>query len=435
MFHYWNPKLLNLEIQRCGYTFSASSYVKYLLAVYLGIAGFAYLFQLQIFFSVIVMAAASIFVPTVFLMNYKNLYEEKKFEEGNQRFYNIKRLRYMYMGGFEASNKFFDGLMYIVVVIAGAIFMMNGAIDPSQLVAYLLYITTLINSIHRIVQFTEQFQSGMSGVERFFQVMDAPIEISDAPDAKDIGIVKGDVTFDHVSFKYNDDGTEVLSDIDLDVKAGENIALVGPSGGGKTTLCNLIPRFYDVTSGRILIDGQDIRRVTLKSLRQDIGIVQQDVYLFSGTVAQNIAYGKPGATRQEIEAAARLAGAEKFILALKDGYDTYVGERGVKLSGGQKQRIAIARVFLKNPPILILDEATSALDNESEILVGQSLEKLAHGRTTLTIAHRLTTIKDYDRILVLGEEGIVEEGTHAQLLEKQGVYYRLWNQLPAEDGE
>ena len=359
--------------------------------------------------------------------------EEKKFEEGNQRFYNIKRLRYMYMGGFEASNKFFDGLMYIVVVIAGAIFMMNGAIDPSQLVAYLLYITTLINSIHRIVQFTEQFQSGMSGVERFFQVMDAPIEISDAPDAKDIGIVKGDVTFDHVSFKYNDDGIEVLSDIDLDVKAGENIALVGPSGGGKTTLCNLIPRFYEVTSGRILIDGQDIRHVTLKSLRQDIGIVQQDVYLFSGTVAQNIAYGKPGATREEIMEAARLAGAEKFILALKDGFDTYVGERGVKLSGGQKQRIAIARVFLKNPPILILDEATSALDNESEILVGQSLEKLAHGRTTLTIAHRLTTIKDYDRILVLGAEGIEESGTHDELLAKKGVYYRLWNQLPGED--
>ena len=240
---------------------------------------------------------------------------------------------------------------------------------------------------------------------------------------------------ENVSFEYPDDHNKVLHDVSLDIRAGERLALVGASGGGKTTLCNLIPRFYEVTSGRILIDGQDIRHVTLKSLRQDIGIVQQDVYLFSGTVAQNIAYGKPGATRQEIEAAARLAGAEKFILALKDGYDTYVGERGVKLSGGQKQRIAIARVFLKNPPILILDEATSALDNESEILVGQSLEKLAHGRTTLTIAHRLTTIKDYDRILVLGEEGIVEQGTHAQLLEKQGVYYRLWNQLPAEDGE
>ena len=240
-------------------------------------------------------------------------------------------------------------------------------------------------------------------------------------------------------FKANADGKATVSangvvvDKDVDIKAGERLALVGPSGGGKTTLCNLIPRFYEVTDGRILIDGQDIRHVTLKSLRQDIGIVQQDVYLFSGTVAQNIAYGKPGATREEIVEAARLAGAERFILALKDGFDTYVGERGVKLSGGQKQRIAIARVFLKNPSILILDEATSALDNESEILVGQSLEKLAHGRTTLTIAHRLTTIKDYDRILVLGEEGIVESGTHEQLLVKQGVYYRLWNQLPGED--
>ncbi len=238
---------------------------------------------------------------------------------------------------------------------------------------------------------------------------------------------------ENVSFEYPDDHNKVLHDISLDIHAGERLALVGASGGGKTTLCNLIPRFYEVTDGRILIDGQDIRHVTLKSLRQDIGIVQQDVYLFSGTVAQNIAYGKPGATREEIVEAARLAGAERFILALKDGFDTYVGERGVKLSGGQKQRIAIARVFLKNPPILILDEATSALDNESEILVGQSLEKLAHGRTTLTIAHRLTTIKDYDRILVLGEEGIVESGTHEQLLAKQGVYYRLWNQLPGED--
>ena len=225
----------------------------------------------------------------------------------------------------------------------------------------------------------------------------------------------------------------VLHHVSLDIKAGERLAPVGPSGGGKTTLCNLIPRFYDVTSGHIYIDGQDIQQVTLKSLREDIGIVQQDVYLFSGSVADNIAYGKPDATREEIIEAARLAGAERFIMALKDGFDTYVGERGVKLSGGQKQRIAIARVFLKNPPILILDEATSALDNESEILVGQSLEKLAHGRTTLTIAHRLTTIKNYDRILVLGSEGIVESGTHEELLAKQGVYYRLWNQLPGED--
>ena len=229
------------------------------------------------------------------------------------------------------------------------------------------------------------------------------------------------------------DGRDVLRNVGFDVHQGDFIAITGPNGGGKTTLCNLIPRFYEVTGGRILIDGQDIQQVTLKSLREDIGIVQQDVYLFSGSVADNIAYGKPGATREEIIEAARLAGAERFIRALKDGFDTYVGERGVKLSGGQKQRIAIARVFLKNPPILILDEATSALDNESEILVGRSLEKLAHGRTTLTIAHRLTTIKDYDRILVLGEEGIVESGTHDQLLAKQGVYYRLWNQLPGED--
>ena len=246
------------------------------------------------------------------------------------------------------------------------------------------------------------------------------------------------IRVEHLKYVYNPgmpDETTALDDVSFSVEEGDFVGIIGSTGSGKSTLISHFNGLNRPTSGRILIDGQDIRHVTLKSLRQDIGIVQQDVYLFSGTVAQNIAYGKPGATRQEIEAAARLAGAEKFILALKDGYDTYVGERGVKLSGGQKQRIAIARVFLKNPPILILDEATSALDNESEILVGQSLEKLAHGRTTLTIAHRLTTIKDYDRILVLGEEGIVEEGTHAQLLEKQGVYYRLWNQLPAEDGE
>ena len=320
--------------------------------------------------------------------------EEKKFEEGNQRFYKIKRLRYMYMGGFEASNKFFDGLMYIVVVIAGAVFMMNGAIDPSQLVAYLLYITTLINSIHRIVQFTEQFQSGMSGVERFFQVMDAPIEISDAPDAKDIGIVKGDVTFDHVSFKYNDDGTEVLSDIDLDVKAGENIALVGPSGGGKTTLCNLIPRFYDTTAGTIRIDGKDIRTVTLKSLRDRIGFVQQDVYLFSGSVFENIQYGKPGASKEEVIAASKMAGAHEFIEGLSTGYDTDVGERGVQLSGGLITRSDAAYAYLAqyentlpiwgvqrekeldeflsyndNPPVMT-DELAAFIEKEHESLAG-----------------------------------------------------------------
>ena len=347
--------------------------------------------------------------------------ERAKFLQGNKDFEQIKTLGYYAMAAFNTSTRLFDGLMYLVVILAGGLSLVYGRITAGDMVAYMLYVTTLIATIRRIVEFAEQFQRGMTGIERFAEIMDTPVPIHDAPDAKPLQPGPGAIRFEDVSFEYPDDHNKVLHNVSLDIRAGERLALVGPSGGGKTTLCNLIPRFYEVTSGRILIDGQDI------------GIVQQDVYLFSGTVAQNIAYGKPGATREEIMEAARLAGAEKFILALKDGFDTYVGERGVKLSGGQKQRIAIARVFLKNPPILILDEATSALDNESEILVGQSLEKLAHGRTTLTIAHRLTTIKDYDRILVLGEEGIVEEGTHAQLLEKQGVYYRLWNQLPGED--
>lgn len=353
--------------------------------------------------------------------------EIKKFEEGNQKFYRTKRLRYLFMGGFESSNKFFDGLMYVVVVVVGAIFMMNGAIQPSELVAYLMYITTLINSIHRIVQFTEQFQSGMTGVQRFFEIMDAEIDIFDNPGATDIGEVKGDVTFDHVGFTYMDDGTEVLSDINLEVKAGENIALVGPSGGGKTTLCNLIPRFYDTTKGSIRIDGKNIKDVTLRSLRGQIGFVQQDVYLFSGSVYENIEYGKPGASREEVIEAAKMAGAHEFIESLSNGYDTYVGERGVKLSGGQKQRISIARAFLKNPPVLILDEATSALDNESERIVQESLEKLAKGRTTFTIAHRLTTIKNATKILVLTENGIEESGTHRELMNKKGIYYGLYN--------
>ncbi len=336
------------------------------------------------------------------------------------------------MAAFNTSTRLFDGLMYLVVILAGGLSLVYGKISAGDLVAYVLYVSTLIATIRRIVEFAEQFQRGMTGIERFAEIMDTPVPIHDAPDAKPLQPGPGAIRFEDVSFEYPDDHNKVLHHVSLDIKAGERLALVGPSGGGKTTLCNLIPRFYEVTSGRILIDGQDISQVTIKSLRQDIGIVQQDVYLFSGSVAHNIAYGKPGATRQEIEAAARLAGAERFILALKDGYDTYVGERGVKLSGGQKQRIAIAR-GCKNPPILILDEATSALDNESEILVGQSLEKLAHGRTTLTIAHRLTTIKNYDRILVLGAEGIEEAGTHEELLAKQGVYYRLWNQLPGEN--
>ena len=359
--------------------------------------------------------------------------ERAKFEQGNKDFEHIKTLGYYAMAAFNTSTRLFDGLMYLVVILAGGLSLVNGKITAGDLVAYMLYVTTLIATIRRIVEFAEQFQRGMTGIERFAEIMDTPVTIGDVPDAVPLQPGPGDIRFENVSFEYPDDHNKVLHNVSLDIRPGERLALVGPSGGGKTTLCNLIPRFYDVTSGRIYIDGQDIQQVTLKSLREDIGIVQQDVYLFSGSVADNIAYGKPDATREEIIEAARLAGAERFIMALKDGFDTYVGERGVKLSGGQKQRIAIARVFLKNPPILILDEATSALDNESEILVGQSLEKLAHGRTTLTIAHRLTTIKNYDRILVLGSEGIVESGTHEELLAKQGVYYRLWNQLPGED--
>ena len=349
--------------------------------------------------------------------------EKEKFEHGNQVFYNVKRHRYFYMGGFEASNRMFDGLMNLLVLVAGALFMIHGWIQPADLVAYMLYVGTLITSIRRLVQFAEQFQQGMTGVERFFQVMDADVDIFDEPGAKDIEIKRGDVTFENVSFSYADDGKQVLSHINLDVKAGENVALVGPSGGGKTTLCNLIPRFYDVDEGRILVDGQDIRHVTLNSLRSQIGFVQQDVYLFSGTVFENIQYGKPGASREEVVEAAKRAGAHDFILELQNGYDTYVGERGVKLSGGQKQRISIARAFLKNPPIMILDEATSALDNESERLVQQSLEKLAKGRTTFTIAHRLTTIKNATVILVLTDKGIEEKGNAALDCAKKGIYY------------
>ncbi|WP_418668341.1 ABC transporter ATP-binding protein [Allofournierella sp.] len=355
--------------------------------------------------------------------------EKEKFERDNAAFQAIKKQTYRFMAAFQTSTRLFDGLMYLVVIVAGGLFLVSGRIGAGDMVAYMLYVTTLIATIRRIVEFAEQFQRGMTGIERFCEIMDADVEILDEPGALPLQVKKGCIRFEDVSFEYPDDHNQVLRHVDLEVRPGEKLALVGPSGGGKTTLCNLIPRFYDVTGGRILIDGQDVRSVTLKSLRGAIGVVQQDVYLFSGSVYENIAYGKPGASRQEVEAAARLAGAHEFITALKDGYDTYVGERGVKLSGGQKQRIAIARVFLKNPPILILDEATSALDNESEILVGKSLEHLALGRTTLTIAHRLTTIQHADRILVLGATGIEEQGTHAELLAKQGTYYRLWNGL------
>lgn len=361
--------------------------------------------------------------------------EIEKFNKGNELFKDIKTERYYAMANYAMSTRLFDGLMYVTTIIAGGLFLVYGKINAGDLVAYILYVTTMIATIRRIVEFAEQFSSGITGIERFLEIMDTPIDIVDKPDAKDLVVDKGHIVFDHVNFEYPDDHNHVLHDLCLDIQPGENLALVGASGGGKTTMASLIPRFYDTTEGRILIDGQDVKDVTLKSLRSVIGIVQQDVYLFSGTVAENIAYGKPGATREEIIAAAKLAGADTFVNELKNGYDTYVGERGVKLSGGQKQRISIARVFLKNPPILVLDEATSALDNESEILIEQSLEKLSEGRTTLTIAHRLTTIKDADRIIVLGKEGIEEEGTHESLLANKGTYYRLWNGIPAETAE
>lgn len=351
--------------------------------------------------------------------------ENQKFEEGNKSFYNVKAKAYKYMGAFSTTTRVFDGIMYIVVVMLGAIFMIKGYIKPGDYVAYILYVATLIASVRRIIEFMEQFQRGMTGIERFAEIMEIEPDITDAEQAVELKDVNGDIEFKHVTFGYGEDS--VLTDINLKVEKGQSIALVGPSGGGKTTMCSLIPRFYELDSGDILIDGKSINNITLKSLRENIGIVQQDVYLFSGSVFENIAYGKPGATLEEVQAAAKMAGADEFIQKLPQGYDTYVGERGVKLSGGQKQRISIARVFLKNPPILILDEATSALDNESEKIVQESLERLAKGRTTFTIAHRLTTIKNATEILVLTSDGIVERGTHEELLEKKGIYFNLYN--------
>ena len=353
--------------------------------------------------------------------------EIDKFDRGNEEFVRIGRRKYRYMAGYNTTTRSFDGIMYVVVVIVGALFIIDGKITAADYMAYLLYISTLLTSIRRVVDYAEQFQRGMTGIERFCEIMDVQPDVNDAPGAKELTGVKGDVTFDHVSFHYNDNDRTVLADINETVKAGDKIALVGPSGGGKTTFCNLIPRFYDVSGGRILIDGQDIAGLTQRSLRENIGMVQQEVYMFSGTIYENIAYGLPGATREQVETAAKQAGADGFIRELPDGYDTYVGERGVKLSGGQKQRISIARVFLKNPPILILDEATSALDNESERLVQESLEKLSKGRTTFTIAHRLTTIRGATSIWVLTQDGIVEKGTHQELMAKKGKYYELYS--------
>lgn len=352
--------------------------------------------------------------------------EKEKFEEGNQEFLKIKTYTYMLMGMFNTSTRVFDGLMYLVVILGGGYFLMEQQILPGDMVAYVMYVSTLIATIRRIIEFAEQFQRGITGIERFIQIMDADIEIFDEPDAQNLVNPKGEITFENVSFEYPDDHNKVFHHLNLTIHAGEKLAIVGPSGGGKTTLCNLIPRFYDVSGGTITVDGTNIRNLTLKSLRQNIGIVQQDVYLFSGTVYDNIAYGKPGASREEVIEAAKKAGADEFIRGLRDGYDTYVGERGVKLSGGQKQRISIARVFLKNPPIIILDEATSALDNESEYAVAKSLNELAKGRTTLTIAHRLSSIRNSDRILVLTDEGIVEEGNHDELMALGGIYHQFY---------
>lgn len=350
-------------------------------------------------------------------------YEKEKFAKGNEKFLDIKKETYKYMAGFASVTRMCEGIMYVAVIFFGGLFMLYLDLSVPDFVAYLLYVTTLLTSVRRIIDYTEQFQNGISGIERFYEIMD--VEPTIIGGDKELNNVEGNITFDSVGFSYNDN-KDVLTDIDLNIKKGENIAIVGPSGGGKSTLCSLIPRFYDVTRGDIKIDGVSIKDVTLESLRTNIGTVQQDVYLFSGTVFENIAYGKIGATLDEAIEAAKQAGAHEFISKLENGYDTYVGERGVKLSGGEKQRISIARVFLKNPPILILDEATSALDNESERAVQQSLERLTKGRTTLTIAHRLTTIRNATRILVLTKDGIVEEGTHKELLEKNGIYAELY---------
>ncbi|MBD5543799.1 MAG: ABC transporter ATP-binding protein [Lachnospiraceae bacterium] len=352
--------------------------------------------------------------------------EKTKFDKDNQIFLQTKKEGYRYMAAFQTSTRLFDGVMYLAVLVAGGSFMVKGLIEPGDLVAYMLYVTTLIATIRKIIEFTEQFQRGMTGIARFLEIMDADIEIFDEEGAKELKTPKGNIRFQDVTFEYPDDHNQVFSHLNLSISAGEKVAVVGPSGGGKTTLCNLIPRFYDVTEGKITLDGNDIKGYTLKSLRENIGMVQQDVYLFSGTVFENIAYGKKNATREEVMEAAKRAGADGFIRELRQGYDTYVGERGVKLSGGQKQRISIARVFLKNPPIIILDEATSALDNESEFEVARSLSALSEGRTTLTIAHRLSSIKNSDRILVLTDDGIAEEGNHESLLSKKGIYYQYY---------
>ncbi|MEG1945744.1 MAG: ABC transporter ATP-binding protein [Lachnospiraceae bacterium] len=360
--------------------------------------------------------------------------EKEKFKEGNQGFLSAKKDSYFYMAGYHSGLGALTTSITIAVLVFGSALITKGQVDITDLVTFLLYINTFTEPVKKLINFTEQFQNGYSGYERFMEIMAIKPDITDRKDAVELEEVKGNITFENVSFQYEENMEQVLNHINLDVKAGSYMALVGSSGAGKSTLCSLIPRFYDVTEGGIKIDGRDIRGIKLKSLRNHIGIVQQDVYLFVGTVLDNIRYGKPDATKEEIIAAAKNANAHDFIMSLPEGYETDIGQRGVKLSGGQKQRLSIARVFLKNPPILIFDEATSSLDNESEKVVQESLEKLAKNRTTFVIAHRLSTIKNAQKILVLTEKGIEEEGNHKQLLEKEGIYARLYRMQFAGQG-
>ena len=353
--------------------------------------------------------------------------EREKFRKSNHAFLISKRNNYNCMGNFMGWNLFFQGMMYLVTLVFGGYLIAHNQMDVTDLAMYALYIGIFISPIQILVELIEMMQKGLAGFRRFLDVMETEPEIVNAPDAVPLTDVKGRVCYEDVSFHYSDDDTPVLSHVSFEIPAGKSIALVGPSGSGKTTICSLLPRFYDVTGGRITIDGKDVRTLELKSLRSQIGMVQQDVYLFSGTIRENIAYGKPGASMEEIIEAAKRANIHDFIQELPDGYDTFVGERGARLSGGQKQRISIARVFLKNPPILVLDEATSALDNESERWIQQSLEELSEGRTTITIAHRLSTIRNADEIIVITEDGIAERGTHETLLQQNGIYAHYYN--------
>lgn len=353
--------------------------------------------------------------------------ENKKFKVGNDAFLEAKKNNYKYMGGYNSGLTAFTTMINLLVIVSGGLMITKDMISVTDLVTFLLYINIFTDPIKTLIDFTEQFQNGYSGYERFLQILSIEPEIKDSENAVSISNVKGDIKLENVSFKYNDSSHRVLKHINLEVKAGSYVALVGSSGAGKTTLCNLIPRFYEATSGKITIDGKDIKDIKLKDLRDNIGIVQQDVYLFVGTVYDNIRYGRPDATREEVIAAAKEANAYDFIMSLPNGFETDIGQRGIKLSGGQKQRISIARVFLKNPPILIFDEATSALDNESEKIVQESMEKLAKNRTTMVIAHRLSTIRNAEKILVLTDKGIEEQGTHKELMDKHGIYYDLYN--------